>query len=67
MTAATEGNPHGTFGNRLFAIAMSSIALITLFTTRSGFGDAEGFVHASRLWQDGRFVWMEALKCFAGF
>ena len=67
MTTATEGDPHGTFGSRHFAVAMSSIALIALFTTLSRYGDAEGFVHASRLWQGDRFVWMEALKCFAGF
>lgn len=64
---AMEGNIDVVGGNRHIAVAMSSIALIALFTTLSGFGDAEGFVHASRVWQDGRFVWMEALKCFAGF
>ncbi len=64
---ATEGDIHVAYGNRRGAVAMSSIALIMLFTILSGLGDAEGFVHASKVWQDGRFVWSEALKCFAGF
>ncbi len=46
---------------------MSSIALIAVFTVLSGFGDAEGFIHASKVWQNGRFVWREALLCIAGF
>jgi hypothetical protein len=64
---ATEGDIDVACGNRHAAAVMSSIALIVLFTTLSGLGDAEGFVHASKVWQDGRFVWSEALKCFAGF
>ncbi len=46
---------------------MSGALLIALFTLLSGFGDAEGFIHASKVWQNGRFVWLEALKCIAGF
>src|SRR5688500_14675383 len=46
---------------------MGSMVLIGMFTVLSGLGDAEGFIHASKVWQDGRFVWVEALKCFAGF
>jgi hypothetical protein len=46
---------------------MSSVALIAFFTALSGFGDAEGFIHASKVWQNGRFVWREALLCIAGF
>jgi hypothetical protein len=46
---------------------MSSVALIAVFTLLSGLGDAEGFIHASKVWQDGRFVWREALLCVAGF
>ena len=64
---AMEGDIHAACGNRQGAVAMSSIALIMLFTILSGLGDAEGFVHASKVWQDGRFVWSEALKCFFGF
>ena len=44
-----------------------SVAFIALFTVLCGLGDAAGFIHASRVWQDGRFVWIEAFKCFAGF
>lgn len=46
---------------------MASIALITICTLLSGLGDAQGFIHASRVWQDGRFVWNEALLSAAGF
>ncbi len=45
----------------------TSILLITVFTVLSGFGDAAGFIYASKVWQDGRFVWIEALKCIVGF
>jgi hypothetical protein len=44
-----------------------SVLLITFFTVLSGFGDAAGFIYASKVWQEGRFVWIEALKCIAGF
>jgi hypothetical protein len=67
LKTVTEIDRDVACANRQIAVVMSSIALIALFTTLSGFGDAEGFVHASRVWQDGRFVWMEALKCIAGF
>lgn len=46
---------------------MGSIVLIALLTALSGLGDALGFIHAARVWQDGRFVWIEAVKCTAGF
>jgi len=46
---------------------MNSVVLIAVFTVLSGLGDAEGFIHASKVWQEGRFVWREALKCIAGF
>ena len=46
---------------------MGSVALIVVFTGLSAYGDAEGFIHANKVWQDGRFVWSEALKCIAGF
>ena len=48
-------------------VLMGGVFLIGVFTLLSGLGDAEGFIHAGRIWQDGRFVWVEALKCFAGF
>lgn len=46
---------------------MTAIALIVLFTLLSGIGDAQGFVHAARVWQNGHFVWAEALKSAVGF
>jgi hypothetical protein len=46
---------------------IASVALILFFTILSAYGDAEGFIHASKVWQNGRFVWPEALKCMAGF
>jgi hypothetical protein len=62
-----EGNTDVAFGNRRVAAMTGSLAFIALFTALSGLGDAEGFIHASKVWQDGRFVWIEALKCIAGF
>jgi hypothetical protein len=44
-----------------------SIALIAILTALSGLGDAQGFIHAGKVWQDGRFIWMEAIKCAAAF
>ena len=38
-------------------------AAVTLFialTAVTGFADSQGFVHASRIWDDGRWVWREA-------
>jgi hypothetical protein len=49
------------------SLNLNSVLLILAFTLLSGLGDAAGFVSASRVWSDGRFVWAEALKCVAGF
>jgi hypothetical protein len=46
---------------------MRSVILIAVFTALAGLGDAKGFIHASRVWQDGSFMWMEAGKCAAAF
>jgi hypothetical protein len=46
---------------------MWPILLVIFFTLISGFGDAHGFLHSSRIWQDGRFVWPEAIRAMAGF
>jgi hypothetical protein len=56
----------GTNGDFIDTL-VGSVALVVLFTALSGLADAYGFVHASRVWQDGRFAWLEALKCCAGF
>lgn len=46
---------------------METIALIVLFTLLSGLGDAQGFVHAGKVWNQDGFVWHEALKSALGF
>jgi hypothetical protein len=48
-------------------INLRSVLMIAAFTLLSGLGDAFGFICASRVWVEGRFVWVEALKCIAGF
>ena len=45
----------------------TSVLMIIGFTLLSGLGDAAGFIHASRVWSEGRFIWAEGLKCIAGF
>ena len=46
---------------------MWPVILTITFTLLSGFGDALGFTHAGRVWQDRQFVWPEALKSALGF
>lgn len=46
---------------------MWPIILIITFTLLSGFGDAQGFIHASKVWQAGQFVWAEAAKSALSF
>jgi hypothetical protein len=46
---------------------MASMLLIVALLLLCGLGDALGFVYAARTWQDGRFVWLEGLKCAASF
>jgi hypothetical protein len=46
---------------------MGDLILIGVFTLLSGLGDAEGFIHAGRIWQNDNFVSLEALKSAAGF
>jgi hypothetical protein len=45
----------------------TSVLIIVGFTLLSGLGDAAGFIYASRVWSEGRFMWVDALKCIAGF
>jgi len=45
----------------------SNIALIIIFTLLAGFGDSQGFVHASRGWVNGMPIWRELLKSGLGF
>jgi hypothetical protein len=51
----------------LQGLNLQSVLVIVAFTLLSGLGDAAGFVFASRVWSEGRFVWLEAAKCLAGF
>ncbi len=46
---------------------MTSMLLVIVFTLLCGLGDALGFVHAGRVWHDGRFAWDEAAKSALGF
>jgi hypothetical protein len=43
------------------------IGIIVLLTLISGFGDSQGFYHASFIWKDNKLVWTSLLKSFAGF
>ncbi|MFL6547466.1 MAG: hypothetical protein ACJ8OJ_02165 [Povalibacter sp.] len=44
-----------------------NIFLIALLTVLSGVGDAQGFIHAGKVWQNGQIDWSHALKSAAGF
>lgn len=46
---------------------MQPLALAVLFTLLSGFGDAQGYIHAGRIWQGNHFVWFEAVKSALSF
>lgn len=48
--------------NRIF---LSVIVLF--FTLISGFGDAQGFVHAADIWQNERMIWSSFRKSALGF
>jgi len=43
------------------------LALIVVLTLVSGFGDAQGFIHAANIWQSGRLAWDELVKSALGF
>ena len=49
------------------SLNLQSVLLIATFTILSGLCDGAGFVYASRVWSEGRFVWIEAFKCIAAF
>ena len=46
---------------------MWNFLMVALLTALCGLGDALGFIHAGRVWTNGRFIWAEALKSAAGF
>jgi len=43
------------------------ITLIIVLTLFSGVADAQGFIHASTAWVDGKVIWAEGLKSLLGF
>jgi len=44
-----------------------TITLIIILTVLSGLGDAQGFIHASKIWMNGKLAWPELLKSGLGF
>jgi hypothetical protein len=46
---------------------ISRIVLLIALTLLSGFADAQGFVHASNIWLNGKLIWPEIMKSAAGF
>ncbi|MEO6095506.1 MAG: hypothetical protein ABIW76_07470 [Fibrobacteria bacterium] len=44
-----------------------TLTLIIGLTLVSGIADAQGFIHAASIWQDGRPVWRELGKSALGF
>ena len=43
------------------------VVLIIGITVLSGLGDALGFVHAAKIWREGKLVWEELAKSASGF
>lgn len=43
------------------------LGVIVAITLVSGVADAQGFVHAAKIWQDGKLVWPELAKSALGF
>jgi hypothetical protein len=43
------------------------IFLVVVFTFLSGFGDAQGFLHASKIWDEDKLVLRELGKSAAGY
>ncbi|MBN1285579.1 MAG: hypothetical protein JXB47_09285 [Anaerolineae bacterium] len=41
--------------------------LVIALTVVSGYGDAQGFLHAARVWAGGQFIWREAAASGLGF
>ena len=46
---------------------IAGIILIVILSLISGWVDAQGFVHSSRIWVEGRPIWAEALKAGLAF
>ena len=46
---------------------ISLVVLLIALTLLSGVADAQGFVHASNVWLNGKPVWPEVMKSAVGF
>ncbi len=46
---------------------LGSYAIIIVLTILSGIADAQGFLHAARIWQNGNLVWDELGRSTLGF
>ncbi|MEP6987767.1 MAG: hypothetical protein ABI970_19360, partial [Chloroflexota bacterium] len=46
---------------------IGSYAVIVILTILSGIGDAQGFLHAARMWQSGKLIWVEMGLSALGF
>jgi hypothetical protein len=51
----------------MFAEQIRLLSLIVGITLISGIGDSQGFIHASKMWQNGKIVWVEFGKSASGF
>jgi hypothetical protein len=43
------------------------IAVFVALTALTGFADSQGFIHASRIWEDGQVIWREVLQSGVSF
>ena len=43
------------------------LLILVGITLISGIGDSQGFIHAARMWQDCKMVWIEFLRSAVGF
>lgn len=46
---------------------LGSYAMIIVLTILSGIADAQGFLHAARIWQNGSLIWVELGRSALGF
>ena len=53
--------------NRCFPNVLSMFGLIIGLTLLSGLADAQGFIHASTAWVNGKLIWEEGIKSLLGF
>jgi hypothetical protein len=44
-----------------------AVAMFVALTALTGYADSQGFVHASRVWDNGQLVWSEMLQSGAAF